>query len=68
MQRTGFDALHVLLMQTVNVRMRVAAVKNAEPVFAAPQAAGAGHIAGEEDRHRQLQVAEQQIVQRIKLL
>ena len=67
MQRTGFDALHVLLMQTVNVRMRVAAVKNAEPVFAAPQA-GAGHIAGEEDRHRQLQVAEQQIVQRIKLL
>ena len=38
MQRTGFDTLHVLLMQAVNVRMRVAAVKNAEPVFAAPQA------------------------------
>ena len=68
MQRTGFDTLHVLLMQTVNVRMRVTAVKNAEPVFAAPQTAGAGYIAGEEDRHRQLQIAEQQIVQRIQLL
>ncbi|MNE93506.1 hypothetical protein D3C80_1913640 [compost metagenome] len=50
-------------MQAVNVRMRVAAIEDTEAVFIPAQTACAGHIAGEEDRHRQLQVVKQQFLQ-----
>ncbi len=67
-ERAGFDTLHVLLVQTLNVGVRVAPVEDAETVLVAAQAARARHVAGEEDRHRQLQVADQLFVQRFQLL
>ncbi|MNZ99502.1 hypothetical protein D3C78_1188310 [compost metagenome] len=47
--------------------MRVAAIKDTEAVLISAQTARAGHVAGEEDRHRQLQVIEQQFQQRVQL-
>ncbi len=54
-------------MQPVNVRVGIAAVEDAETVLVTTQATGAGQIAGEKDRHRQLEVGKQLIVQRIQL-
>ena len=67
MQRTGLNTLHVLLMQAVNVGMRVTTVHDTKTMLAAAQAAGARHVAGEENRHRQLQIAEQLLVEGIQL-
>lgn len=48
-------------------RVRVAAIHDAEAVLAAAQSARAGHIAGEEHRHRQLQITQQQFMQPVEL-
>ena len=35
MQRAGFDTLHILLMQPIDMRMGKAAIHNAEAMFGA---------------------------------
>lgn len=44
-QGAGFDTLHVLLVQTLDVGVRVAAVQNAETMLVTAQAARARYVA-----------------------
>ena len=43
-ERAGFDTLHVLLVQALDVGVRVAAVEDAETVLVAAQAARARYV------------------------
>ncbi|MNJ79192.1 hypothetical protein D3C77_771280 [compost metagenome] len=54
-------------MQAINVRVGVTTVEDAEAMLVAAQTTSAWHITREEDRHCQLQVAEQLILQRVQL-
>src|SRR5476649_1665694 len=56
MQRAGFQALHILLMQTIHMGVSIAAVGDAKSMLSPAQTARAGDIAGQEHRQAKPQV------------
>lgn len=50
MQRAGFQALHILLMQPVHMNMGITTVGDIKTLFGAAQTAGTSHVVRQENQ------------------